>query len=187
MVACNNDEKEADITTKTKTIEYDWSVNSTDCKIEIGNTYRLVACYGAEEVSFSVDDEDILTITQEGIITPLKTGTAYVTITATNTTKNIVCKISVTDGANYLVVFDELGCEFVLKVNAVKTFCVKTYNGDKEYQDEITWIVEQNSEYVILISNGNSCNFKASKAGTYYLKALSKKGGMATASVVVEA
>lgn len=188
MAACGNDENDGkeEIITKTKTIEYDWSVNSTDCIVEMGTTYKLVACYGAEEVSFSVDDESILKITKEGVITPIKTGTAYVTITATNTSKNIVCVVSVTDGGNYQVKFDELGCEFVLKLDAVKIFTVKTFIGDKEYQDDITWIVEQNSEYISLMPNGNSCEFKASKTGTYSLKALSKKGGMATISVLVE-
>ena len=185
LVSCNN-QPEQKVEYASNTSEYDWSVNSTDVIIEKGTVYKIVACYGAEQVYFSVDNDSIISVSQDGTVTPLNKGVAYVIITASNTNKNVVFKVTVTDGSNYKVEFDEFGCDYVLKVNAVKTFSVKTYIENVEYQDEITWSVEHDAECVTLWPNGNLCMFKASKSGTYTLKAFSKCGGVATISVVVE-
>lgn len=168
------------------TIVYDFSVKSTDFVVELGSTYILAAEYGNEQITFHVDDSSILSINEEGLITPLKKGITYITITATNTDKNVICKVTVSDGENYRVVFDDLGYEYELTVNASKRFSVKTYLGDVEYQDEITWSVENVSNNVTLTKVGNDCWFKASQQGTYVLKALSSKGGVATITVVVK-
>ena len=168
------------------TIVYDFSVKSTDFVVELGSTYMLSAEYGNEQITFQVDDGTILSVSEDGLITPLKKGVAYITITAANTDKNVICRVTVSDGENYRVVFDNFGYEYELTVNASKRFSVKTYIGNEEYQDEITWSVENNSNSVTLTKAGNDCWFKASQQGEYVLKALSSKGGVATINVVVK-
>ena len=181
IVACDK----GDNTDKPIVITYDFSVKSTDFVVELGSTYKLSAEYGNEKVTYHVDDETIININENGVISPLKKGVAYVTITATNTDDSVICKVTVADGEKYRVVFDDIGYEYELTVNASKRFSVKTYLDDAEYQDDITWSVENNANHVTLTKVGNDCLFKASQVGTYVLKAVSAKGGVATISIVV--
>ncbi len=167
------------------TIVYDFSVKSTDFVVELGTTYKLSAEYGNERVSYEVDDDTVLSINENGLITPVKKGVAYITVTATNTNKTVICKVTVADGVSYKVVFDDIGYDYELSVNASKRFSVKTFVENVEYKDEITWVVENNPQNVTLTKIGNDCTFKASVAGTYVLKALSSKGGVATINVIV--
>ncbi len=169
VVACKDDGK-----TYTSS-QYSFSVNSSNVTLEVGDTFEIIASYGKEKITYSVDDNDVATVSNSGLVTALETGTAYVTISAGKEKRT--CKINVVK-YSYTVELNFSESENML-VGTVLTFSAKLYRDGRLYDGKVTWTTTGAS----LTIDGAKALFTASQKGVYTVTATSDKG--ATASCVI--
>ena len=62
------------------TVEHNFSLNETSVELEVGQTFDIIATYGGEKVTYSVDDTEIASVSDTGKVTACKVGVAYVTV-----------------------------------------------------------------------------------------------------------
>jgi uncharacterized protein YjdB len=167
---------------ETITVTHDFTLSETNKTMEIGETFTLVASYGDSMITFTSDDTDVVTVSDVGIVTALKAGKAYITVSSDSTDDKRVCEITVID-TDYSVSFNEYG-EYSVMVGAYKNLAVKTLKNGVEYDGKVTWTVSSNDAKLINI-DGRSATFVASKAGTYEVSVNGEKGGQAKLVITV--
>ena len=158
------------------TVEHSFSLNETKIELEVGETFDILASYGDETLTYSVDDDKVATVSNEGKVTAIKEGVAYVTVSAGGLTR--VCKITVVD-VEYTI---ELDCEDVIvMVNTRKKLQVSLLREGVPYNGKVTWSANGGT----LSADGEVAWFHATEKGEYVITVQSDKGAKATCKITV--
>lgn len=108
-------------------------IQTLQLNVTVTNNNTLVT---SPSLEFLVSDTDVLDIDEIGLITPLKTGSAQVTVKYKNVSTSI--DISVTES-----ITNSYTCEIVgpeeMKVSRTQAYSVKFYHNGTEYSDESTF------------------------------------------------
>ena len=158
------------------TVEHNFSLNETSVELEVGQTFDIIATYGGEKVTYSVDDTEIASVSDTGKVTACKVGVAYVTVSAGEQTR--VCKITIVD-VEYTVEFDSQ--ELILMVNTRKKLQVSLLRDGAPYNGKATWTASGGT----LSSDGTSAWFYASEKGEYVVTVESDTGATASCEITV--
>jgi hypothetical protein len=155
---------------------YDFNISETNRTLEVGQTFTLVASYGDSTLTFVSNDTEVATVSNDGTITALKKGTAYITVTSNETNVKRICEITVIE-PSYTVSFVD-GGNFSVFVGAYKNLSVKTLKDGVEYDGEVSWSVSGDGAELVQI-DGRTATFLSMKEGTFEITVSAKKGGLA--------
>lgn len=155
---------------------YDFNISETNRTLEVGQTFTLVASYGDSILTFVSNDIEVATVSNDGTITALKKGIAYITVTSNETDVERVCEITVIE-PSYTVSFVD-GGNFSVFVGAYKNLSVKTLKDGVEYDGEVSWSVSGDGAELVQI-DGRTATFLSMKEGTFEITVSAKKGGLA--------
>ncbi len=155
---------------------HNFSVNESEITLEVNDTFELVAAYGEEEITYSVENGEVATVSETGLVTAKKVGVTYVTISAGEEERT--CKVNVVT-YEYTVQIVGIAPNVNMTVNTVLQFSAKLYRNGVEYEGNVTWSANGGT----VTSNGTRATFTVAQKGVYTVTATSEKG--ATASFVV--
>ena len=156
--------------------EHSFSLNKANVEIEVGETFEIVAAYGSEALTYTIDDNSVATVDENGVVTAVKEGVAYVTISAGEVSRT--CKVIVVS-AEYSITID---CEKAIMVVGThkKLQAVLERNGEA-YTAKVTWDKTGGT----LDVDGLVAWFTASEKGEYTVTVTSDKGKTATCVITV--
>ena len=174
LTACNNGDA------PNKTIEYSFNISKTEMSLEVGESEKLECHYGDKKIGFVSSDTSIATVSEDGTVSAVAEGVAYVTAKAEGVDgAEKICKITVTKSV-YTV---SLGIEE--KINAITGASI-----------EFNAIVYKNGVKTALVANftvspadsvvadNNVARVTFSRAGGYGVKA-EYRGAVASVTVTV--
>ncbi len=156
---------------------YTFSVNATEITFEVGETFQIVAGYGKEQINYSVEQAEVATVSETGLVTAVKVGTTYVNIVAGEEKR--ICKVNVV--ANEYTI-EISASERNMYVGTVLTFTATTYKNGEEYNGNVTWSV---TDGATIKADADKVTFTATAKGTYTLTATSEKGATDTCVITV--
>ena len=164
---------------KNKTTEYSFNIGKTAITLEAGESERLECRYGDSKIVFVSSDASVATVAEDGTITAVSEGTAYVTASAEGVEgASKICKVTVTKSV-YAVSLDRSGAIEAL-VGAALEFNATVYkNGETA---ELTASFTVSPDGCAVAASGNTARITFAAAGTYTVTAAY---GGATASVTV--
>lgn len=162
-------------------VNYNFSVNIDEKTLEVGDSFQIFATYGDKKLTYTSDNESVVTVTESGKINAVNSGVAYITITVEDSSETYLCEITVVK-PQYTISFVDEG-SYKVFVNATKILNVKAFKDGQEYDDTFEFTV--NSKSASIETNDNCCVFKASVAGTYVVMAKSSKGAETTITITV--
>lgn len=169
QISCKNNKDDISVI-------YDFNISETNLTLEVGQTFTLVASYGDSILTFVSNDIEVATVSNDGTITALKKGTAYITVTSNVTDVERVCEITVIE-PSYTISFADSGVYSVF-VGAYKNLSVKTHKDGVEYDGEVSWSVSGDGAELVQI-DGRTATFLSMKEGTFEIIVSAKKGGLA--------
>ncbi len=162
---------------ETVTTMHNFSLNKSEVSLEINDTFEIVAAYGQEEITYSVEDADIASVSKTGLVTALKEGVTYVIISAGEESR--ICKINVVK-FQYAVKLD-IEESVNVTVGTVLCFSAKSYRDEEQYDGKISWTATGGS----ITSDGAKVTFTATQKGVYTVTATSEKGATAFCVITV--
>jgi len=169
QISCKNNKDDISVI-------YDFNISETNLTLEVGQTFTLVASYGDSILTFVSNDTEVATVSNDGTITALKKGTAYITVTSNETDVERVCEITVIE-PSYTVSF--IGSlDFSVLVGAYKNLSVKTFKDGVEYDGKVTWSVSGDGAELVQI-DGRNATFLSTKEGAFEVTVSAEKGGLA--------
>lgn len=175
LVACGTSKKE-DIDFNFEK-EHNFSVNKSEINLEVNDSFELIAKYGEEKVTFSIEDSSVATVSESGVVTALKEGCTYVNIVSAGEKR--YCKVNVVT-YNYTVKID--GKEKInATVGTVLHFLAKTYLNEEEYDGKISWTVTGGN----IVADGNTVIFTSNEKGVFTLTAKTDKGASSSCVITV--
>lgn len=164
---------------KNKTTEYSFNIGKSSVSLEVGDSEKLECRYGDSKIIFTSSDASVATVTDDGTVTAVSEGTAYVTASAEGVEgASKICKVTVTKSV-YAVSLDRSGAIEVLRGAALEFNATVYKNG------ETTALVANFSvspDGCTVNESGNTARITFAAAGTYTVTAAY---GGATASVTV--
>lgn len=158
------------------TIDHNFSLNTTSVELEIGQTFDIVASYGENVLSYSIDNKEVATVSETGKVTAIGSGVAYVTISAGE--KSRQCKITVVQ-AEYTVEFIQE--DVIIAVGTYKKLQVVFKRNGASYIGNAIWTVTGG----ILTSDNTSAWFFAEETGEYTVTVQSEHGAKANCHITV--
>lgn len=174
LTACNNGDD------PNKTVKYSFNISKTEMSLEVGESEKLECHYGDKKIVFVSSDTAIATVSEDGTVSAVAEGVAYVTAKADGVDDaEKICKITVTKSV-YTV---SLGKEE--KINAITGASI-----------EFNAIVYKNGVKTALVANftvspadsvvadNNVARVTFSRAGEYVVKA-EYRGAVASVTVTV--
>lgn len=164
---CKNDEFD---------VVHDFTLNKTEITVEVGGSYLLIASCGDCDISFSSDNEDVVSVGNDGMVTALKEGTAYITVSSEGSSSVRKCLVKVVK-TEYSVAFAEQG-DFTVFVGAYKKLTAITLRNGIQYDGQITFSVLGNGASIVEV-DGYSATFVWEQAGTYEVVATDSHGKQA--------
>lgn len=176
LMCCSACDKPADYT-----IEYNFSINSTQVEMEVGDTFHIKAAYSTKKIYFSCEERAIATVDDNGIVTAISEGTAYIKMTVDGVEGiERYCEINVIKNV-YTLDF-VLENNYPITVNTQKKIQVKTYKNGVEYNSDVTFTT---SGAEIIKEENNIAVFKAAACGNYTVTAINADGAVNTLVIVV--
>lgn len=158
------------------TIDHNFSLNATSVELEIGQTFNIIASYGENVLSYSVDNKEVATVSETGKVIAIGSGVAYVTIKAGE--KSRQCKITVVQ-VEYTIDFVQE--DVIITVGTYKELQVKTKRNGVSYQGKVTWTTTGGT----LSSNNSTAWFFAEEVGEYTVTVQSEHGAKANCHITV--
>lgn len=163
-----------------KTTSYSLSISVTSMTLEVGETDKLECRCGEKKIVFTSLDKAIATVSEDGTVTAVSAGVAYVTAKAEGTDEQKTCKVTVTKSV-YLVALDKQS-----EINALKgatlDFTATVYKND-----EVSTLVPDFSvspSGCAISAKGTVVRVTFSEVGVYTVKA-AYNGATATVTVTV--
>lgn len=160
--ACKpSEEKKEDVKLYLISSEYD---------LEVGESTQIRIEYAGEKViTYSSANIDIVSVTPDGKIQGVNSGTTYV---SASVEKQIVtCKVTVIDN-EYSVFLPYENINVV--VGSEIDFIAETRKNNIAYNDSVEWTLDD-TDGAIITSSGNKVMFKAISVGEYVLTATTDK------------
>ena len=139
--------------------------------IEAGAKEKIAYEYdGKDQVIFTSSDTQIVSVEENGEITAIKKGTAFITLTTEKDTA--VCCVNVFEREHAV----DLGVsEYTMVVGSTLSLNATTYIDGKVSDGNVEWSIESSENDYEFNSNGKSAQFKAKKIGYYTIKVESDK------------
>ncbi|WP_405169301.1 Ig domain-containing protein [Paenibacillus sp. FSL H3-0286] len=141
-------------------------------------------------LSYSVSDDTVLSISSEGLITPLKLGSSIITITYKDTSAQI--EVRVTDSTAYSYTCEIIGSNEI-KVGRTQTYTAKFYRNGVEYPDESRFSLaseDGNQTTLATISTQNSsehaCSVVAGNSVGYVWLHVVNQNGLSMSKVKIK-
>lgn len=163
-----------------KTTSYSLSISATAMTLEVGETDKLECRCGDKKIIFTSSDEAIATVAEDGTITAVSAGVAYVTAKAEGTDEQKTCKVTVTKSV-YSVSLDKQS-----EVNALKgttlDFTATVYKNGEASTIAPEFSVSPSG--CAVSAKGNVVRVTFSEVGVYTVKA-AYNGATATVTVTV--
>ena len=164
---------------QTGTIVNILSVNQSEATLEVGDIFRVVGVCGEEQVSYQSSNEEVASVSSEGVVTAKSEGIAYIIVAAGQQSKR--CKISVVQ-YDYSVILDE---SYVLTVVGTQKKIMGHYScNGTEFETGISWSVND-AENCSLKETDNGVIFSAKEKGVYTLTATGKNAKEVTCVIKV--
>lgn len=140
---------------------YTLNLSYSEITMEIGETKKLVATYGKDfKVNFSTSDEEIAMVDEEGIISAIAEGVAYVEVSVDGKSKT--CRVNVIKN-EYAVNID---CsDITLFVGTKKEITATVYKNGNIISATPEWIITPDSGNLKV--NGNTAVFDGKAVGEY--------------------
>lgn len=161
-------------------VGYFYSVNFSEKTLEVGETIQIHATYGNDKLSYQSSDTAVATVAENGLITAVGKGVAYITISAESAETDFLCAITVEQPV-YSIAFEQEQ-SYEVFVGANKKLQVKFLCDGVAYEDTVTWSV--NGEATLSV-DGTTAMFTATAAGKYIVTVTSGKGATNTLVISV--
>lgn len=96
LTACAPKKEEDENKNAERNETYSFAISATELKLEAGESERLECRYGDKKIVFSTSDEKIATVSDNGTVTAVSAGTAYITAKAEGVSgAEKMCKVTV--------------------------------------------------------------------------------------------
>lgn len=98
-----------------QSVSYSFSISKTSLSLEAGQSEKLECRYGDKKISFSSSDEQVARVSEDGTVTAVAVGVAYISAKAEGTDgAEKMCKVTVIQ-SDYTVSIDREG-EIILLI-----------------------------------------------------------------------
>lgn len=181
LTACKSTENVADAEGKTT---YSFAISQTAVTLEAGQSEKLECRYGDKKIIFSSSDNKIATVSDDGTITAVSAGVAYITAKADGVDgAEKMCKVTVVKYEYSVEIDREENITAVIKDKAVTLeFVAVVYRNDEKSDLIVNFTVSPDDANLVV--NGNTARITFSSEGTYTVKA-EYAGKTATVTVKV--
>lgn len=168
--ACSEDEN----TKPEEHIESTLTLITNEITLDVGGTTKIGVVYdGKSNLMFSSSDQNCVSVDNNGLITGINSGIAFITIKADNKTQ--ICKIIVRElvysvGLDYTSIVIPQGSKY--------KFTARPLLNGENYSDSISWTASKKDGEVsdgVLEIQDNLLNFNANEQGDYVITAKSSK------------
>lgn len=175
LPACKEEEQFASGNAK-----YNFSINTNEIRLEIGEKFQVFATYGNEEISYSSSNTDVATVSESGEIVAVNEGTAFIKVEADKDSTNV--KVIV-EKPLYTIELDEEN-SFVVVEKASKTLSVSLYREGVIVNEKVNFTCENSQVKITELTNGSAVII-ANSVGNYEIKITHASGAEKILSVKV--
>lgn len=173
--------KKKDSESTNKTVEYSFNISKTEITLEAGESEKLEFRYGDKKIVFVSSDEAVAKVSDDGTVTAVSVGVAYVTAKADGVEgAEKICKVTV-EKSVYAVSLNLSG-----NINAVKgaqiEFIATVFKNGEKSNLTATFTVTPSGLAVVTEENAARVTFSAN--GEYVVKA-EYRGVTASVTVTV--
>ena len=162
---------------------YDYSFYLSDNSVilEEGETFKLIATYGNEVLTYTSSNVAIAEVSENGLITAKASGKAYITVKASD--KERICEVEVVE-YEYTVSLDRTGTIYAYNDQYTILELVASAKKDGEsYNDTYTWSC--NDENCTLTASGNKAYITFNGKGEVIITVRTGKGASNSVKVIV--
>ena len=161
-VACKSDNKG-----KVGKVEHNFSVNVSNITLELGESFQIIAAYGAEKLTYQADNSSIATVSETGLVETISEGTVYITISAKE--EHRTCKITVVKyDYSIRLDFDSI----IMVVGAKKKLTATLLRDGESYDGQVRWETTGGK----IDADGEQAVFTATEKGEYKVTVSDEKG-----------
>lgn len=151
----------ANNTTKKTTAEI--SLVDREITVYVGETYNFKPT-GAKSFEYSSSDESVATVSDEGLLTALKDGTAFIDVSAGK--QSLTCKVNVIKAENYIRLNST---EITASAGSDVTLKAEVISGGKVTDNEVTFDKGSASGVILSVSGVNEATFSLTATGNYVI------------------
>ena len=174
LTACNNGD------TTNKTVKYSFNISKTEMSLEVGESDKLECYYGDKKIVFVSSDTAIATVSEDGTVSAVAEGVAYVTAKAEGVDgAEKICKITVTKSV-YTVSLDKEEKISAITGAPIEFNAIVYKNGVKTALVAKFTVSPADS----VVADNNVARVTFSRAGEYVVKA-EYRGAVASVTVTV--
>ena len=160
---------------------YSFYLSNSSVVLEEGETFKLIATYGNEVLTYSSSNESVVEVSQNGLIVAKACGKAYITISALG--KERICEVEVVE-YEYTVVLDKTGPIYAYNDQFTILELVATAKKDgSDYTDTYAWTSD--SENCTLVANGNKVFITFKAKGEINITVRTGKGASQSVKIIV--
>lgn len=153
----------ANNTTKKTTAEI--SLVDREITVYVGETYNFKPT-GAKSFEYSSSDESVATVSDEGLLTALKDGTAFIDVSAGK--QSLTCKVNVIKAENYIRLNST---EITASAGSDVTLKAEVISGGKVTDNEVTFDKGSASGVNVTASGVNEATVSLVATGNYVITA----------------
>lgn len=158
---------------------YNFVMSETELTLDAGEKHGLICSYGDEKIIYTSSDDKVATVGEDGTVTAVSVGTAYITAAAENSDAQKICKVTVVKTI-YTIGLDR-NEEITAVVGAKLAFNATVYKDGEKTELAAAWSVTPSG--LTFIADGNTATVTFSTVGEYTLKATY---GEASATITVK-
>ncbi len=151
----------ANNTTKKTTAEI--SLVDREITVYVGETYNFKPT-GAKSFEYSSSDESVATVSDEGLLTALKDGTAFIDVSAGK--QSLTCKVNVIKAENYIRLNST---EITASAGSDVTLKAEVISGGKVTDNEVTFDKGSASGVILSVSGVNEATVSLTATGNYVI------------------
>ena len=179
LTGCKKDKDKVEDTNKT--VEYSFNISTTEMSLELGESEKLECHYGDKKIVFVSSDASVATVAEDGTVSAVSVGTAYVTAKADGVAgAEKICKVIVSK-TEYVVTLNVTGNINAVKGAAVEFTATVLKNGSKS---DLVAIYTVSGNGATVVTDGNVSRITFGAAGEYVVKA-EYQGAAVTVTVTV--
>lgn len=150
---------------------YSFAISATELNLEAGESERLECRYGDKKIVFSTSDEKIATVSDNGTVTAVSAGVAYITAKAEGVSgAEKMCKVTVVKNVYSVKIAGDSVVTAVLAGSSVTLdFAAVVYKNGERSSLNVKFSVSPSGAETEIRENTARVTF--SSAGTYVVKA----------------
>lgn len=151
--------------------KYNFSVNSNEINLEVGENFQIFATYGDCQISYDSVDPNIATVTQGGEVVGVSEGITYILLDAEKEVFNI--KVVVKNSKYSIELYEETS--FVVIKNAPKTLSVVLKKDGVIINEKLTFSCDKSKVKITQLTN-LSASVTIKEVGLYEIKVIHESG-----------